>query len=822
MKKILLLTIVILSTLVGTAQLPNSFPTNVYNKYNYFRHYVRVDSGIIIPDRNITWTPIGPAIQYHAGNIYYYSTLTSSWRKMLSSVDTVNMWNVYGNAGTTAGSNFLGTTDAVAMVFKTNNTERMRILSGGSIGIGTSTPDSMLTIENGILVKRGVRFSGLPIGIPTGAKRLLVDAAGKMYVSDTTAGGGGGGSTDTSNLSRRIDKKQDLPFNHSTITEAGMYTAFAFSYTYQDTLHIVASQGVDHIDKMNLVDFVTGDGGRTYTKRTILTHADTSYRDAGGGVDSAGRVWLFASKYTFTSANNYSTDPIINVYKYNSANATYEPFQSNLTRNGNAFAVSYGKVVSIGDTTLMTAYGGNVSKVWIYASVNNGAWSVKSNIYTGGDDNNESCLERISNNTLVCISRTSGLSPKFFISHDCGNTWTNTGNVYNGAANHVSPWLQKTNDSTLTYLFGDRSSAAYFLKGAEFRISYLDTAIASTASENSFYHNLNIAESILNNRTNTANMGGHFGYPSITYANGGYVVIYNDLYSLQPTPYGGSDPVTTSLITIPLKGKVFLKAYNPAAQAFPTDVETRHTFTATYHDNYGMLQANNNIIIRKDGLYDIRFSSSFTTSTAGRRILKIYKVDGTDTATTTNRKIVIQKDFNTIAGYAGYDHNIYSSARYFFNKGDIIKVIIAVYGASGNVVNAYTQLPGGSNEGIYANYIEAEEINGATNISGSGQFIEGGPVSPSIRSITASTTASLGDYTILADATGGAVTVTLPPAASATRKIFNIKKTDASGNAITIDGNGSETIDGATTQTISVQNITIQIQSNGTNWFILN
>lgn len=42
-------------------------------------------------------------------------------------------WGLFGNAGTTAGTNFLGTTDAVDLVFKTNNIEVLRLTSGGSI-----------------------------------------------------------------------------------------------------------------------------------------------------------------------------------------------------------------------------------------------------------------------------------------------------------------------------------------------------------------------------------------------------------------------------------------------------------------------------------------------------------------------------------------------------------------------------------------------------------------------------------------------------------------------------------------------------------------
>ncbi len=42
---------------------------------------------------------------------------------------TMNTWNIIGNASTTAGTNFIGTTDAQDLVMKTNNIEWMRILT---------------------------------------------------------------------------------------------------------------------------------------------------------------------------------------------------------------------------------------------------------------------------------------------------------------------------------------------------------------------------------------------------------------------------------------------------------------------------------------------------------------------------------------------------------------------------------------------------------------------------------------------------------------------------------------------------------------------
>jgi hypothetical protein len=63
------------------------------------------------------------------------TTLTSS----------AQSWSTLGNTGTNPATNFLGNKDDKALVFRTNNVERMRIMSG-KVGIGTKTPQANLHI----------------------------------------------------------------------------------------------------------------------------------------------------------------------------------------------------------------------------------------------------------------------------------------------------------------------------------------------------------------------------------------------------------------------------------------------------------------------------------------------------------------------------------------------------------------------------------------------------------------------------------------------------------------------------------------------------
>lgn len=98
--------------------------------------------------------------------------------------------------------------------------------------------------------------------------------------------------------------------------------------------------------------------------------------------------------------------------------------------------------------------------------------------------------------------------------------------------------------------------------------------------------------------------------------------------------------------------------------------------------------------------------------------------------------------------------------------------------------------------------------------------LPGGGGNVAVTTKTANYTATTADYVILVDATGGAVTITLPTAVGNTGKVFVVKRLDASGNTVDVDGNGSQTIDGALTLNIAVQWASYNLISDGTNFLI--
>jgi hypothetical protein len=104
------------------------------------------DKGLLIPRVDISDLTTEAPVSSPATSLLVYNTNTTTgpgyfywngtkWVKLFDSADG-KAWLTTGNSGTTAGTNFLGTTDAVDLVFKANNSEQARVLSGTEHGIG--------------------------------------------------------------------------------------------------------------------------------------------------------------------------------------------------------------------------------------------------------------------------------------------------------------------------------------------------------------------------------------------------------------------------------------------------------------------------------------------------------------------------------------------------------------------------------------------------------------------------------------------------------------------------------------------------------------
>ena len=107
------------------------------------------------------------------------------------------------------------------------------------------------------------------------------------------------------------------------------------------------------------------------------------------------------------------------------------------------------------------------------------------------------------------------------------------------------------------------------------------------------------------------------------------------------------------------------------------------------------------------------------------------------------------------------------------------------------------------------------DANGATEIT-----LSKAPVIP-YTTITGDTTVTDANVVVFANATSGAIDVTLYLAASNGGRTLTVKKTDSSANAVSILRAGSETIDGATSSILYHQNESVTLISDNSNWMII-
>lgn len=104
-------------------------------------------------------------------------------------------WTLTGNGSTTAGNHFIGTTDNVDFVIKTNNTERLRVASGGNVTMGTSVTTPTIiggTAADSYLELRSTSGNGtsdytkFTVGNNGATEAMRISNSGALLIGATT------------------------------------------------------------------------------------------------------------------------------------------------------------------------------------------------------------------------------------------------------------------------------------------------------------------------------------------------------------------------------------------------------------------------------------------------------------------------------------------------------------------------------------------------------------------------------------------------------------------------------------------------------------
>jgi len=93
----------------------------------------------------------------------------------------------------------------------------------------------------------------------------------------------------------------------------------------------------------------------------------------------------------------------------------------------------------------------------------------------------------------------------------------------------------------------------------------------------------------------------------------------------------------------------------------------------------------------------------------------------------------------------------------------------------------------------------------------------------SISEKTAAYAITSDDFTIQADASGGAFTVTLPAIESVRGQVFAVKRLNVGANAVVVAAQAAETISGAASSSLNFQyaGLMVQAPATGTDWLVL-
>lgn len=211
----------------------------------------------------------------------------------LSTLSISSDWSSTGNANTTSGSNFLGTTNNASLKFRTNNTQRLLIDSLGNVAIGINPTFAASPNAERLLVD-----AGSTSGNPTTSYNLI---NGKGYIDNylqfniQNKSAGASASSDVVATADNGDESSgfiDMGINSSGNASTGAIGGVGTAYLYSTGNDLAIGNGSAN---KSIVFFTGGLTQSTYTERFRL---DASGRVGIGTKTPASDLAIFQSAGT--------------------------------------------------------------------------------------------------------------------------------------------------------------------------------------------------------------------------------------------------------------------------------------------------------------------------------------------------------------------------------------------------------------------------------------------------------------------------------------------------------------------------------------------
>ncbi|HVI45386.1 MAG TPA: hypothetical protein VM802_10965 [Chitinophaga sp.] len=149
------------------------------------------------------------------------------------------------------------------------------------------------------------------------------------------------------------------------------------------------------------------------------------------------------------------------------------------------------------------------------------------------------------------------------------------------------------------------------------------------------------------------------------------------------------------------------------------------------------------------------------------------------------------------------------------------QTVINIPDASTTVRGVVNLLSGQTFAG-YKSFRDSLAVGVAEGTKGNSSFQVIGSIATNLTKVTSSYAVTAGDNTILADATGGALTITLPGPGTIAGRMYTIKKIGSGGidKEVTITTSGG-TIDGSSNYIIYNDWTFVTLQTDGTDWYVI-